>query len=182
MKVLAVYPGRFQPFHKGHAQVYQWLKNKFGNVVIATSDKVEAPKSPFKFEEKKKMMTLAGVPSNDIKQVTNPYIAREVLKDYDPKKTVLVFAVSQKDMDEDPRFSFKPTKSGKPGYLQPYAGNEKKLQPFGDHMMPKGYVVVTPTFSFEVLGKPATSASELRKQFVSLDNEKQKAFIKDLFG
>lgn len=182
MKVLAVYPGRFQPFHKGHAQVYKWLKSKFGDVVIATSDKVELPKSPFNFKEKVKMMTLAGVPSNAIKQVTNPYIAREVLKDYDPKTTVLVFAVSQKDMEEDPRFSFKPTKSGKPGYLQPYAGNEKKLQPFGDQIMPKGYVIVTPTFTFDVLGSPATSASELRKQFVSLDNKKQKEFIKDLFG
>lgn len=182
MKILAVYPGRFQPFHKGHAQVFQWLKNKFGDAVIATSDKVEAPKSPFNFKEKKKMMTLAGVPAGKIKQVSNPYIAREILKDYDPKTTVLVFAVSQKDMDEDPRFSFKPTRSGKPGYLQPYAGNEKKLQPFGDSQSPKGYVVVTPTFTFDVLGKPATSASELRKQFVSLDNNKQKEFIKDLFG
>jgi cytidyltransferase-like protein len=182
MKILAVYPGRFQPFHKGHAQVYQWLKSKFGDAVIATSDKVEAPKSPFNFKEKKKMMTLAGVPSNAVKQVTNPYIAREILKDYDPKTTVLVFAVSQKDMEEDPRFSFKPTKSGKPGYLQPYKGNEKKLKPFGDQTMPTGYVIVTPTFTFDVLGKPATSASELRKQFVSLDDKKQKEFVKDLFG
>jgi|688.fasta_scaffold02922_39 cytidyltransferase-like protein len=182
MKVLVVYPGRFQPFHKGHAQVYKWLKSKFGDAVIATSDKVELPKSPFNFKEKVKMMTLAGVPSNSIKQVTNPYIAREILKDYDPKTTVLVFAVSQKDMEEDPRFSFKPTKSGNPSYLQPYAGNEKKLQPFGDASMPKGYVIVTPTFTFDVLGKPATSASELRKQFVSLDNAKQKEFVKDLFG
>lgn len=182
MKILAVYPGRFQPFHKGHAQVYQWLNNKFGDAVIGTSDKVEAPKSPFNFKEKKKMMTLAGVPSGKIKQVTNPYIAREILEGYDPKTTVLVFAVSQKDMKEDPRFSFKPTKSGKPGYLQPYKGNEKKLKPFGDVQSPKGYVIVTPTFTFDVLGQPATSASELRKQFVSLDNKKQKEFIKDLFG
>ncbi len=182
MKILAVYPGRFQPFHKGHAQVYQWLNNKFGNAVIATSDKVEAPKSPFNFKEKKRMMMLAGVPSSDVQQVTNPYIAREILQNYDPKKTVLIFAVSQKDMDEDPRFSFKPTRSGKPGYLQPYKGNEKNLKPFGDTQSPKGYVVVTPTFTFDVLGKPATSASELRKQFVSLNDEKQKAFIKDLFG
>jgi cytidyltransferase-like protein len=182
MKILAVYPGRFQPFHKGHAQVFQWLKNKFGDAVIATSDKVEAPKSPFNFAEKKRMMKLAGVPAGKIKQVTNPYIAREILENYDPKTTVLVFAVSQKDMEEDPRFSFKPTRSGKPGYLQPYKGNEKKLKPFGDTQSPKGYVVVTPTFTFDVLGKPATSASELRKQFVSLDNKKQKEFIKDLFG
>lgn len=52
MKTLVIYPGRFQPFHKGHAQVFQWLKNKFGDAYIATSDKVEAPKSPFNFKEK----------------------------------------------------------------------------------------------------------------------------------
>jgi hypothetical protein len=182
MKVLAIYPGRFQPWHRGHYQVYQWLRSKFGDAVIATSNKVEAPKSPFNFEEKKRMMVLAGVPSKKIKHVTNPYVSSEILKEYDPKTTVLVFAVSQKDMDEDPRFSFKNTKSGKPGYLQPYNGNEKHLKPFGDASAPKGYVIVTPTFTFNVLGKPATSASELRKQFVSLDNSKQKEFIKDLFG
>ena len=182
MKILAIYPGRFQPFHKGHAQVYKWLKSKFGDAIIATSDKVEAPKSPFNFKEKKKMMTLAGVPSNHIKQVSNPYVASEILKDFDPKTTVLIFAVSQKDMDEDPRFNFAPTKTGKQSYLQPYSGNEKKLKAFGDIKAPKGYVIVTPTFTFDVLGKPATSASELRKQFVSLDDTKQKAFIKDLFG
>jgi cytidyltransferase-like protein len=182
MKILAVYPGRFQPFHKGHAQVFQWLKSKFGSAVIATSDKVEAPKSPFNFKEKKSMMRLAGVPASAIKHVTNPYISREILKDYDPKTTVLIFAVSQKDMDEDPRFSFAKRKDGKPGYLQPYKGNEKKLKPFGDAQSPKGYVVVTPTFTFDVLGRPATSASELRKQFVTLTDAKQKAFIQDLFG
>ena len=182
MKKLVIYPGRFQPFHKGHAQVFNWLKNKFGDAIIATSDKVEAPKSPFNFKEKKQMMKLAGVPASKVKQVLNPYMAREILKDYDPKTTVLIFAVSQKDMEEDPRFSFKPTKSGKPGYLQPYAGNENKLKPFGSDEKMQGYVVVTPTFTFDVLGKPATSASELRKQFVSLDNKTQKEFITDLFG
>jgi cytidyltransferase-like protein len=182
MKKLVIYPGRFQPFHKGHAQVFQWLKSKFGDAYIATSDKVEAPKSPFNFQEKKQMMRLTGVPAGKIKQILNPYMAREILKDFDPKTTVLIFAVSQKDMDEDPRFSFQPTKSGKPGYLQPYAGNEKNLKPFGDVQKMQGYVIVTPTFTFDVLGKPATSASELRKQFVSLDNKTQKEFIKDLFG
>jgi len=182
MKKLVIYPGRFQPFHKGHAQVYQWLKNKFGDAIIATSDKVEAPKSPFNFQEKKRMMGFAGVPAAKIKQVLNPYLAREILKDFDPKTTVLIFAVSQKDMEEDPRFNFAATKSGKPGYLQPYAGNEKNLKPFEDVQKMKGYVIVTPTFTFDVLGKPATSASELRKQFMTLDNKKQKEFIKDLFG
>ena len=182
MKKLVIYPGRFQPFHKGHAQVFNWLKNKFGDAIIATSDKVEAPKSPFNFKEKKQMMRLAGVPAGKIKQVLNLYMAKEILKDFDPKTTVLIFAVSQKDMEEDPRFSFKPKKDGSPGYLQPYDGNENKLKPFGSADKIRGYVVVTPTFTFNVLGKPATSASELRKQFVSLDNKTQKEFITDLFG
>lgn len=181
MKKLVIYPGRFQPFHKGHAQVFNWLKNKFGDAIIATSDKVEAPKSPFNFKEKKQMMKLAGVPASKVKQVLNPYLAREILKDYDPKTTVLIFAVSQKDMEEDPRFTFL-TKKGKPGYLQRYDEHENNLKPFGDVQKMKGYVIVTPTFTFNVLGKPATSASELRKQFVLLDSKKQKEFITDLFG
>lgn len=182
MNIIAVYPGRFQPFHKGHAQVYQWLKNKFGNCHIATTSKVEAPKSPFNFAEKKKMMELAGVSPSDIIEVRNPYLAPEILRRYDGKKTVLVFAVSEKDMTEDPRFSFKPKKDGSPGYLQPFPKNEKDLKPFGDPERPTGYVVVTPTFQFKVLGQPMQSASELRKQFVESDNEKQKAIVKDLFG
>ena len=182
MKILAVYPGRFQPFHKGHGMVYKWLKRKFGSAVVATSNKVELPKSPFNFEEKKQMMELAGVASSDIKQVTNPYIAKEILKDYNPKTTVLVFAVSEKDMAEDPRFSFKPTKSGKPGYLQPYKGNEDKLEPFGDHDKPRGYVVVTPTFNFDVLNKPMTSASEFRANFAKAREQTKKEMITDLYG
>jgi len=182
MKIIAVYPGRFQPFHKGHAQVYKWLKEKFGNAHIATSNKVEAPKSPFNFDEKKKMMELAGVSPSDIYQVRNPYIAPEVLRHYDGSKTVLVFAVSEKDMAEDPRFSFKPTKSGKPGYLQPYPKDGKGVEPFGDPDKPRGYVVTTPTFTFNVLGEPAKSATEVRKQFANADHETQKKLIKDLFG
>lgn len=182
MKILAVYPGRFQPFHKGHGEVYKWLKQKFGQATIATSSKVELPKSPFNFNEKKQMMELAGVASSDIKEVKNPYIATEILDHYDPKTTVLVFAISEKDMQEDPRFSFKPTKSGAPSYLQPFTKNAKNLEPFGDPKKPRGYVIVTPTFQFNILGEPMKSATELRKQFADADSATQKKIILDLYG
>lgn len=182
MKIIAVYPGRFQPFHKGHSEVYKWLKQKFGQALIATSNKVEPPKSPFNFSEKKQMMELAGVTSSDIKEVKNPYIATEILEQYDPQNTVLVFAISEKDMQEDPRFSFKPTKSGAPSYLQPFPKNRKDLQPFGDPKKPRGYVIVTPTFQFNILGEPMKSATELRKQFADADSSKQKKIITDLYG
>jgi len=39
-KIVVVYAGRFQPFHKGHYVTYQKLVSKFGagNVYIGTSN------------------------------------------------------------------------------------------------------------------------------------------------
>ena len=80
MKIIAVYPGRFQPFHMGHQSVYKHLTEQFGSdaVSIATSDKVELPKSPFSFAEKKALMMLTGVPASAIVQTKNPYQAQEM--------------------------------------------------------------------------------------------------------
>ena len=75
MNHVVVYPGRFHPFHKGHASVYNSLVKQFGagNVYIATSDKVDPPKSPFTFDEKVQMMIHAGVPANAIVKTAQPY-------------------------------------------------------------------------------------------------------------
>ena len=54
--VVAIYPGRFQPMGKHHAETYKWLQSKFKDAYVATSDKVSLPKSPFSFAEKKKII------------------------------------------------------------------------------------------------------------------------------
>ena len=172
---VVIYPGRFQPFHRGHASVYQWLANKFDHVFIATSNKVDPPRSPFNFEEKKRMMLLAGVPASAIVQVKNPYAAEEIISKFDPETTVVIFAVSEKDMAEDPRFQFKPKKDGSPGYLQKYGG---EMQPLNKH----GYVMTVPTFDFSIAGEPMRSATELRRNFAVADTETQAQMIKDLYG
>ena len=61
--VIAIYPGRFQPMGKHHAQVYDWLAKQFGkaNTYIATSDKVDPPRSPFNFQEKKSIILKHGI-------------------------------------------------------------------------------------------------------------------------
>jgi cytidyltransferase-like protein len=174
-KTVVIYPGRFHPFHKGHAAVYKWLSSKFNDVYIATSNKIDPPKSPFSFAEKKQMMMHAGVPANAIVQVKNPYIATEITDRYDPETTAAVFAVSEKDMAEDPRFQFKPKKDGSPSYYQRYGG---EMQPLSKH----GYIVTTPTFDFTVLGEPMRSATELRRNFANADAETQAKMIKDLYG
>lgn len=175
-KTVAIYPGRFHPFHKGHASVYAFLKSKFDTVYITTSNKIDPPKSPFSFEEKRAMMVHAGIPASSIVQARQPYIPVEILKNFDPKTTNVVFAVSQKDMDDDPRFAFKPKKDGSPSYFQPAAGAD--MVGLDTH----GYVMVAPTLNFTVLGEPMKSATEFRRDFADADEEKQKQMITDLYG
>ena len=75
IKLVVLYPGRFQPFHLGHKEVFQSLQNKFGrdNVYIATSNKTEMPKSPFNFSDKIKFMIAAGIPADRVLEVSSPY-------------------------------------------------------------------------------------------------------------
>lgn len=177
MDTVVIYPGRFHPFHKGHKSVYDALVKRFGKnrVYIATSNKVDPPKSPFTFDEKRAMMALTGVDPSRVVQVKNPYQATEITDNFDPQNTIALFAVSDKDMAEDPRFSFKPKKDGNPSYYQPA---QKDMQPMSEH----GYIITVPTLQFNVLGKPMRSASEFRANFASADSETQKAMITDLFG
>jgi len=177
MDTVVIYPGRFHPFHKGHKSVYDALVKRFGKnrVYIATSNKVDPPKSPFTFNEKRAMMALTGVDPSRVIQVKNPYQATEITDNFDPQNTIALFAVSDKDMAEDPRFSFKPRKDGQPSYYQPAS---KDMQGFDKH----GYIVTVPTLQFNVLGKPMRSASEFRANFAQADSETQKAMITDLFG
>lgn len=179
MNTLVIYPGRFHGFHKGHKSVYDLLAKKFGqsNVYIATSNKVDPPKSPFTFNEKKQIITFAGVPADRVVQTTNPYVAKEITSNYDADNTVLFFAVSEKDMAEDPRFQFKPKKDGSPSYFQPYKKGAK-LEPLSKH----GYIITVPTLDFTVNGKPVRSASELRAEFAASDSETQKRIITDMYG
>jgi len=181
-KIFVIYPGRFHPFHKGHKGVYNYLSSKYGgnDVYITTTDVVELPKSPFSFDEKVKMMTLTGVPVNKIIKVKNNYNLQSLVGQIpiDINRDSIIFAVSEKDMTEDPRFSRFVKKDGSPAYLQPIPKNLDKLQPAITH----GYIDTVPTTDFTILGMPARSASQLRSQYVNLTPQLKKSFVKDLFG
>jgi hypothetical protein len=177
-KKIALLPGRFMPPHIGHMKAWQHLRNEFDDAYVVTSDKVDPPRSPFNFQEKKSMFIHAGVPSNRVIQVKNPYHAVEIVSQFDPDTTVAIFGVSAKDMDEDPRFSFKPKKDGSPGFLQPYKPNMGKLQPVSTH----AYVTTVPTFKFTVNGQPMRSATEFRANFAQADDSTQAKMVTDLYG
>lgn len=113
-KVVVVYSGRFQPFHKGHYATYEHLVKKFGkdSVYVATSNVTDSKKSPFKFNEKKVIMQkMFGIPSNRIVQIKNPYAPEEILNKFDSDTTAFISAVGEKD---ESRLSGK--------YFKPYKG------------------------------------------------------------
>ena len=176
--VKVIYPGRFEPWHSGHAAVYQHLVKNYGsdNVFIVTSNKTDSDRSPFSFDEKRQMMVLTGISASKVVQSTQPYRAMEIVSTLSPN-TVLLFAVSAKDMAEDPRFSFAPKKDGSPSYFQPF----KDLASC-QGLDKAAYMITVPTFEFTVLGKPATSASQIRAQFAAADENTQKKIVADLFG
>ncbi len=97
-QLVVLYPGRFQPFHLGHADVFRSLQGQFGrdNVYIATSNKVELPGSPFNFSDKSVLMHAAGVPSDRIIEVRDPY---KLPPQFNPANTIFIVAVGAPDAE-----------------------------------------------------------------------------------
>lgn len=122
IQVIACYPGRFQPFHKGHYIVYKQLEKEFGKVLILTSDIAIDEKHPFSFSEKQRIITdIYNIPINRMRSVKNPYLALEILQNIEPSSVILIMALGEKDAQ---RFTFKPKKDGSPSYYQPFSGIE----------------------------------------------------------
>jgi hypothetical protein len=181
MQIVVIYPGRFQPFHKGHKASYDNLVQKFGGTVyIATSD-VQAPAtSPFSFADRVAMITKSGIPAGKVAKVKNPYQAQEITSQIpSPEDTALIFAVSEKDMrGESARFKFGKKKDGSDSYMQPMPKDIKQLQPLTKH----AYVYVTPTVDFKVGGADANSATEIRKAYVKGNDADRMGIVTDLYG
>jgi cytidyltransferase-like protein len=188
MRTIAVYPGRFHPFHKGHASSFKQLAQQFGldNTFLAISAKQEQPKSPFSAQDRAKMAVSLGIPSKNIIAVRNPYAAQEYIDqlNLDPEQTALIFGVSKKDMEgepalgipPDPRFGFKPKKDGSPSYLQPF--NKNKVDPMSQH----GYIMSTDVAEFPIAGKSMRDASTIRSAYAGADNKTKMRILKDLYG
>lgn len=172
-EIIAIYPGRFQPFHKGHKKVFELVKKKFNNCYISTSNKTDVDRSPFSFDEKRKMMMFAGIDSEDIIQARKPYNPEELLEKYDPKNTIVIYIVSEKDMNgEKPRFDL----SDKSGYYQKYS--ENNLQTMDKH----SYILTLPTYEFEINGEVIKSSTKIRDMFRHSNPNEQRKIIKDLYG
>lgn len=141
-RTVAIFTGRFQPFHAGHFSIYQALVKKFGkdNVYIATTDKTDPIKSPFGFKEKQQIITsMFDIPEDRVVQVKNPYAPKEILGEL-PPDTTYVTAVSQKDSER--------LTGGK--YFQNYDEvPDAERKGYGE----QGYYIIAPEMQLQLNGK-----------------------------
>lgn len=183
MKKAIIYPGRFQPMLPHHAEVYRRLQSTFpdADVFVATSDKVDPPKSPFQFSEKVQIMQgMHGIPKDKILIAPQPYLVDSFKDKFDTENTMVIFAVGEKDNDRFPMKNIDPdtgldmTVRGdpRPKYYQMI--NTLKTDP-PMSMNDRGYIYNAP--SIEGLDGEVASASAFREAFTSVDNEQQQRAI-----
>ncbi len=179
-QLVVLYPGRFQPFHLGHREVFVSLQAKFGRdaVYIATSNKVELPKSPFGFSDKVAFMNAAGVNTDRIIQVASPY---KLPEQFDPDKTVFVVAVGAPDAQRLNPGGYK--KDGTPGYFQKFESFDQ-CKTANEH----GYVIIADERLKEItlLGQPVDvshgTPSRAAWNMVRDNAEGRAEYLKQMFG
>lgn len=171
-QVIAIYPGRFQPMGRHHKMAYDWLAKQFGekNTYIVTSDKTEPQKSPLNFAEKKQVINAHGI--KNIVKVRSPYLPTELLSKFDPKKTVVVYMVGEKDMGRLSNFK----------RLMKY--NKTTSIPYKDIQNPYAYYVYAPHVSVQIPSFGEMSGTNIRKALgdreAKLSELKQR--FKDIMG
>jgi len=171
-KVVAIYPGRFQPFGPHHKKVYDALSKQFDEVYITTSAIQQMPRHPLNFNEKKKHMVKMGIPSSRIVREKSPYVAINAVKKLS-KDTAVVYAVGQKDRQRIPTGK---KKSGGLTYFQDFKKNLKNLKGHETH----GYIFIAPHQKVSGI----SSGTEIRNLLGSpkVDDKKREKIFKQTFG
>jgi len=183
-RIVVTYPGRFQPFHLGHAEVFRSLQSKFGadNVFIVTSNKVDGEKSPFNFSDKVRFMHAAGIPDHSIIEASQVY---KLPDQFEGQKENLIFVVAVGEPDKqrlNPGTITK--KTGGPSYFQNLPEDLDQAEMSDRH----GYVVVAgerhKTISIGDQQYDVSHGTAVRKLWnhVRKSPEQRQAFLKQLYG
>jgi hypothetical protein len=163
-RIIAIYPGRFQPMGEHHVNVFNRLREEFGhgNTFISTSNTTDielkdgVPRSPFDFHEKQMIASAHGIPAESFVMTNSPYNAKEILDNFDPEDTSVIYFVGDKDMSDNPRFGNLDgfTESGKPTYFKEYY-EDQTLENYDEH----GYVGIAPHQEIDLAGEDMSGTS-----------------------
>ena len=169
-EIIVLFPGNFQPMGQHQREEYQRLCRKFGkdNVIVVTDDKIDQQKHPFSFDERVTIMKRHGV--KNVEKALNPFYPTEIISKMDESNTVLIIAVSSKNISK-----LKPIKK-----LTRYNGSGKLT--IRDIQNPYVYYVVTNDVDYDIpsigklnfkniqkaLGDRDAKLSELKSRFISI--------------
>jgi len=172
-KVIAIYPGRFQPFGPHHKKVFDALQSKFGEAYITTSDIKQPPRHPMNYNEKVRHMVKMGVPKNRIFKERVPYVANNLLKKFNKDTTAVVYVFGAKDAG---RLKGGKKKSGGLTYYQDLKSNKNNLKGYEEH----GYIYTAPTVKVSGI----SSGTEIRNLLGSpkFEDEKREKIFRQTFG
>lgn len=98
-RIVALYPGRFQPFGRHHFAVYENLKERFGEICLVTSE-LKGPKNPFNFEEKRRIIAGYGITPERVVRRDRRLDPAGILRElgFDPRTTAAVVGFGAKDL------------------------------------------------------------------------------------
>lgn len=138
-RIIVTYPGRFQPFHKGHAEVFANLQRQFGseNVFIVTSNKTDAVKSPFNFSDKVRFMHAMGIPNHQIIETDKVY---DLPGRFEPVRDQVVFITVVGAPDAKRLNPGAVKKDGSQSYFQNVPHDKNEFETADKH----GYVIIEP--------------------------------------
>jgi len=181
-KVMVVYPDHFEPFHKGHHNTLQHLKEKFpqAKVYFSTSErspKFDPKKEFLNFDEKLKTAVASGIDPNDIVKTASPYHVPELVNRFPKDGTVLIIATSKEDKENNPVFKHDSKKNRSEGYFKDFK-SEEDSETLDKH----AYCYVAPIEKISVLGKPLNDSSELIEMYKNADDKTRKLIITELYG
>jgi hypothetical protein len=177
--VVGLYSGRFQPAGKHHKKAFLdfegILESRFPdknvNCFVATSNKVEFPKSPLNFQEKKKVWLKHGLSDNQIVETKNPYNVEEITSKYNPSDTIVIYLVGKKDAE---RLGGK-KKDGNDRYHIPLTKDSTEFYTFDEH----SYFLIANHVSEDADGEEM-NGSRIRDLFSKATNT-NKPYIHKLF-
>jgi hypothetical protein len=169
-QIIVLYPGTFNPMALHHKEEYDRLCRKFGseNVYIVTDDMQDAIRKPLTFAEKNAIMKRHNV--KNVIKTTNPYNPLELLEDFDPTHTIVIYAVGKDNIGKLNQFK-RLTKYNKASNL-PY----KDIQnPYLYYIITNHVVYNIPSFGQmnqiniqKALGDRTAKLTELKSRFISI--------------
>lgn len=166
MNQVALFSGGFHPFHPGHKKAFEWAVDKFGDCFVVSTN--STTNRPFTFIQKQYLANVSGIPKDHFIQVEKPYSPDEALRQLslNPADTACIYIISEKDKD---RFDDQ-------DYFKTYKEKET-LVPASTN----AYVCICPEFTFDLLGKESTDASDIRDTYPKVNEEMKNKLVKELY-